>query len=125
VDNTFPAACRLRNENDIKAVLARRDIFRGRRLIFYRGPMSSGNKALTGKEIKPEHRFCLAVSRRCGTAARRNRIRRLLREIIRTNRGRIPSGYDYIIRVVETALLESKIKQDVFIDDFKRYFGWD
>jgi ribonuclease P protein component len=125
VDNTFPAACRLRTEHDIKAVLARRDLFRGRRLIFYRGPMPTQTDAGTGKETEPEHRFCLAVSRKCGTAVRRNRIRRLLREIIRTNRSRIPTGYDYIIRVVETALTEAKIKQDLFIADFNRYFGWD
>lgn len=125
MDNTFPAALRLRTEHDIKAVLARRDIFRGRRLIFYRGPKPEQTDAGTGKERKPEHRFCLAISRKCGTAVRRNRIRRLLREIIRTNRGRIPTGYDYIIRVVETALTETKIKQDLFIADFNRYFGWD
>lgn len=125
MDNTFPAACRLRNERDIKAVLARRDIFRGRRLIFYRGPISEQTEAGTAEECKPEHRFCLAVSRKCGTAVRRNRIRRLLREIIRTNRGRIPTGYDYIIRVVDAALTDTKIKQDSFIADFNRYFGWD
>lgn len=125
MDNTFPAACRLRNEHDIKAVLARRDLFRGRRLIFYRGPMAVPGDAGTGKERRPEHRFCLAVSKKCGSAVRRNRIRRLLREIIRTNRGRIPTGYDYIIRVVDTALTETKIKQDFFIVDFNRYFGWD
>jgi ribonuclease P protein component len=125
VDNTFPAALRLRNERDIKAVLARRDIFRGRRLIFYRGPMPSPGEAGTGEEMNVEHRFCLAVSRKCGTAVRRNRIRRLLREIIRTNRGRIPTGYDYIIRIGEAALTDTKIKQDLFIADFNRYFGWD
>ena len=125
MDNTFPAACRLRHEHDIKAVLARRDIFRGRRLIFYRGPMPTAAGSGTGEEMKTEHRFCLAVSRKCGTAVRRNRIRRLLREIIRTNRGRIPTGYDYIIRVVDTALTDTKIKQDSFIADFNRYFGWD
>ncbi len=125
MDNTYPAACRLRNERDIKAVLARRDIFRGQRLIFYRGPMPSQDSAGIGEEITAEHRFCLAVSRKCGTAVRRNRIRRLLREIIRTNRERIPIGFDYIIRVGEAALVETKIKQGLFIADFNRYFGWD
>jgi ribonuclease P protein component len=125
VDNTFPAACRLRNERDIKAVLARRDIFRGRRLIFYRGPMPSQVDAGTGEETGAEHRFCLAVSRKSGTSVRRNRIRRLLREIIRTNRERIPTGFDYIVRVGQDALVETKIKQDLFIADFNRYFGWD
>ncbi len=124
VKNSFPAACRLRSEQEIKAVLARRDLFRGQRLIFYRGPLPSGVFPAPTTNDTPEHRFCLVVSKECGNSPRRNRIRRVLREIIRCNRYRIPAGFDYIIRAIAQALPEGKLTEETFRGDFDHYFGW-
>jgi ribonuclease P protein component len=121
VDNRFPAQCRLTSKNDIQAVFARRDVFRGERLVFYRG-ISPGSEA--DKQIEENFsRFCLNVSKKCGHAARRNRIKRILREIIRHNRQRIASGYDIVIRV-DAARLRETVTEKEFIADFARYFGW-
>jgi len=123
VKATFPAACRLRSAKEIQAVLARRDIFRGKRLIFYRG-LSLAAGPGPDEAAEPIARFCLMVSRRCGGAVRRNRIKRVLREIIRLNRYRIPAGYDYILRARASGIENQDINQDMLRDDFSGYFGW-
>lgn len=95
---------------------ARRDRSRGKRLVFYR--------AKNAVDVNPPvSRFCLSVSKKCGSAPKRNRIKRVLREIIRVNRYRIETGYDYIIRVIPE-MITDKVKQDDFLADFEAYYGW-
>lgn len=125
--NRLPATCRLKRAKDIKAVFARRDVFRGKRLIFYRAETSAERdktKSLDKRNTVDIHRFCLMVPKGCGGAVRRNRIKRVLREIVRNNRHRIETGYDYIIRVEPTELKDIDIKQEIFFGDFENYFGW-
>ena len=76
----------------------------------------------SGESLQPG-RFCLVVSKKCGIAVRRNRIKRILREILRQNLFRIRPGYDYIVVVFPSGLPE-KINQEDFIGDFATYFGW-
>jgi ribonuclease P protein component len=47
----------------------------------------------------PQCRWGLSVSRRVGTAVRRNRVKRLLRESIRILQHDLPRGYDLVIVV--------------------------
>lgn len=128
VDNRFPALFRLKNKKEIQAVFARRDSFRGERLIFYRArrtidlPIDGGEPAEKGEKFS---RFCLMVSKKCGKAVRRNRIKRVLREIIRKNSYRIAPGYDFNIKVVCERLADIvRITEKDFFGDFERYFGW-
>lgn len=52
----------------------------------------------------PNHRACLrlgmSVSRKVGTAVRRNRIKRLLREAFRLTQQDWPTGYDVVVVVI-------------------------
>jgi len=47
----------------------------------------------------PHYRWGLSVSRRVGTAVRRNRVKRLLRESIRLNQRKFAGAYDVILVV--------------------------
>jgi ribonuclease P protein component len=117
----------LKKAKDIKAVFARRDVFRGKRLIFYRAETSAERykiRSIGKRNTVDIHRFCLMVPKGCGSAVRRNRIKRVLREIVRNNRHRIETGYDYIIRVEPTELKDIDIRQEIFFGDFENYFGW-
>lgn len=141
MDNRFPAAWRLSKKKDIEAVFARRDVFRGERLVFYRGPIFGGDQTdarekSPASDASPENRpkkpttenlsrFCLVVSRKCGKAVRRNRIKRVLREIIRYNRERIALGFDFVVRVECDRLAHiEEVTEKEFIGDFQVYFGW-
>jgi ribonuclease P protein component len=113
----------LKNQRDIQAVFDQRDVFRGERLVFHRGKSASSDPDQTINLPENEFRFCLVVSKQCGGAVRRNRLKRILREIIRHNRQRITPGHDYIVRVNATRLQGTEKEKD-FLGDFARYFGW-
>jgi ribonuclease P protein component len=53
-------------------------------------------------------RLGISISKTCGNAVKRNRIKRLVREVFRLNQYEIPSGYDYLV------LIKKKIDQPSF-----------
>lgn len=85
---TFPARMRLSGERAFAAVFAEQ-IRRGSGpLTFYARPNALGH-----------HRLGLTVPRRVGTAVRRNRIKRLLREAFRLQQHELPGAYDLVVVV--------------------------
>ena len=93
---TFPRSHRLRAKADFAAVFdanARQS----------RGPLT----VLALPNNLPHPRIGLILSRRVGSATRRNRIKRLLRESFRLMQYDLPRGYDFavIVRPHEPLLL--------------------
>ena len=84
----FPKKLHLRSTRDYDAVF-------DARTRESRGPLSVGARP----NALDHSRFGMSVSRKVGTAVRRNRIRRLLREAFRLMQHDLPCGYDLVVVV--------------------------
>lgn len=61
--------------------------------------ISDGCLSLTAlANERPTSRLGLAVSKRCGNAVRRNRLKRRLREVFRLSRMELPTGLDLVVQ---------------------------
>lgn len=88
IDLRFPRRLRLVHQREFQAVYAARQRH------------ASGPLALTARPNDlPYCRLGLAVPRKVGTAVRRNRIKRLLREAFRLQQHDFPPGYDVVVNV--------------------------
>jgi ribonuclease P protein component len=86
--HTFPKSHHLRKPAEFAAVYDGKTRESRGPLLIYALPNTLGHP-----------RIGLSTSRRVGTAVRRNRIRRLLREAFRLMQHDLPSGYDWVIVV--------------------------
>ncbi len=83
----FPKTVRVRSRLDFAAVYER-----GVRI-------SDGCMSLiVFPNDRPTSRLGLAVSKRCGNAVRRNRLKRRLREVFRQSRAELPTGLDFVVQ---------------------------
>jgi len=85
---TFPRSHRLGGRNTFKAV-------RDRGVRESRGPLT----LWAVRNDLGHHRLGISIGRHVGTAVKRNRIKRLLRESFRLMQHDIPGGYDIVIAV--------------------------
>ncbi len=85
---TFPRSFRLCSRREVSAVFDGRVSERGGPLVVYGLPNGLAHS-----------RLAIVVGRRVGTAPRRNRIKRLIREAFRLERRKLPGGYDLVIVV--------------------------
>lgn len=83
----FPKAVRIRSRLDFATVYER-----GVRI----GDACFSLIALANEDSRT--RLGLAVSKRCGNAVRRNRLKRRLREAFRLSRAELPTGLDLVIQ---------------------------
>lgn len=87
------------------------------------------NLNFSGKRFKTEHfsvlfkengliitRLGITVNKRIGNAARRNRIKRLIREFFRLNKDKFQKGYDVII-------IANRGAHDLVFQDIERELG--
>jgi ribonuclease P protein component len=86
--HAFPKSHRLRNRDDFTAVYEAK-------VRESRGPLTVYSRP----NGLPHPRMGLSTSRKVGTAPRRNRIRRLLREAFRHLQHDLPAGYDLLVVV--------------------------
>ncbi len=77
---------RIRSGRDFREIYAQGGVVRNRQLVVYYRPSSRGVS-----------RVGLSVGRRHGNAVRRNRIKRVLREVFRTATEHIPGELDIIL----------------------------
>ncbi|HKQ47416.1 MAG TPA: ribonuclease P protein component [Phycisphaerae bacterium] len=82
---TFPRVRRLSGEKQFASVFARRISAANRLIVVYAAPNGLGFS-----------RLGLSVGKKLGTAVRRNRIKRLLREAFRREFSQLPQGYDLV-----------------------------
>ena len=88
-DNSFPRWARLRGRSNFLAVMGGRDSRRAR------GRWCEIVSANNVKE--PGAQFGIAISRKAGNAVRRNRIKRLIREFLRTHKDIWPQNKMVVI----------------------------
>ena len=85
---SFPKTHRIRSRSDFSAVF-------DNRVKSARGPLI----AYARPNDLPHPRLGISISRNVGTAPRRNRIKRLLREAFRLHQHDWPKGYDMVLVV--------------------------
>jgi len=85
---SFPKEKRLVSNRQFKAVLARGLRLSNGLLTLYMAQNDCGYP-----------RLGVSVSKSCGNAVARNRLKRLLRETFRQSQDRIPAGFDYLLMI--------------------------
>ena len=83
--NAFPKNFRLGGNEEFKTVIAQRRRCSDMALVLYGAP--------NGREYS---RLGVSAGKAAGNAVVRNRFKRLVREVFRQNRERIPAGFDYV-----------------------------
>lgn len=63
----------------------------------------------------PHNRLGLAISRRVGSAVRRNRVKRMIREAFRLEQHDLPTGYDLSVG--------AKAHERATLDDYRRWLS--
>jgi ribonuclease P protein component len=87
--------------------------------VYRHGKSSANHQFVLYYKAQPRQasfRFGVSVSKKLGNAVVRNRIRRVLKEIVRLNADRLPGGYDLILiaRKPMTEMSYHEIEKSVF-----------
>ena len=94
---SFPKEKRIRSNMLFRKILSSGRCFRNEILTIYTAQNDCGFS-----------RLGISVSKSCGNAVKRNRLKRLVREVFRQNQHEIPNNYDYLV------LIKKEIDQPSF-----------
>jgi ribonuclease P protein component len=103
--NAFQKKCRLGQNEEFKAVIAKRQRMGDNVLALY---VAANGHA--------HSRLGVSVGKAAGNSPVRNRFKRLVREVFRLNREQIPVGFDYV------AIASSKAAKELTFEKVKESF---
>ena len=101
---TFPKVARVRSRLDFARI--------------YENGSRIGDRCLLMTALRteePRTRLGLSVSKRCGNAVRRNRWKRVIREVFRLARPDLPTGFDLVIQPRPDAQPEFEVVRESFV----------
>lgn len=118
-DEKFPKSSRILNRSTFRRVYDEGKKYQARYFTAFVMPRGDGSSDESGPRIG------ITVTKKVGNSVERNRCRRLVREVFRKNKWRVPSGIDIVINVKSSLLNQSSDELEGDFFKFLEKSKWD